>query len=450
MGHIFISYNHKDAEYARKLADSLRKRGFDVWIDDVIEYGSEWPLELQEHLDNCEQLLVIMTPASFQSKWVQNELNRAMRKNKPVFPLLLEGDEPWLSVEATQYTDVRGGKLPPEKFYELLKNPVASTRQVQPGPEPQNPPTSFRVSPTTILIFVLFALVAAAAFWGAQALIGSPEPTAVVPPTFTSSAPFTPVPSPTSIEAPVLTAVPLSDNLPGVGSEFSWPQDGMIGLYIPAGTFMMGSDNGSDDEGPSHEVTLAAYWIDKTEVTNSMYRQCVDQGRCKPPRDPEYYSANNYADHPVVYVDWEDAQRYCEWAGRRLPTEAEWENAARGPSGNLLPWAGSLDCLHANYGSCAGEAKAVGSYPQGKSAYGALDMFGNVWEWVFDKYDANYYKLSVSVDPAGPVSGKHNILRGAAWDTLDALKLRLTFRYNRDPNSTGGSYGFRCAAPAVP
>lgn len=449
MRHIFISYNHQDSEYARKLADSLRKRGFEVWIDDVIEYGSEWPLELQEHLDNCEMLVVIMTPASFQSRWVQNELNRAMRKNKPVFPLLLEGDEPWLSVEATQYTDVRGGKLPPEKFYELLRDTVASPGQARPVKEYKSPPKAFKVSPAAILIFALLILVGAAAFWGVRTLADPPEPTPVVLPTLTP-APSTPVPSPTPIETDAPTTVPIVENQPGIGSEFSWPQDGMTGMYVPAGPFRMGSENGSEDERPSHEVTLAAYWIDKTEVTNSMYRLCVDKGRCNPPQDRRYYSDNSYADHPVVYIAWEDAQQYCEWAGRRLPTEAEWEKAARGPSGNLLPWEGSLDCLHANYGGCTGDTKAVGSYPQGKSSYGALDMLGNVWEWVFDIYDTNYYKVSVAIDPAGAASGKHHILRGAAWDTTDALKLRLTFRYNRDPGSTGGSYGFRCAAPEIP
>ena len=107
MSHIFISYSHKDSDYAHRLAEALEKKGISVWIDDRIDYGTQWPRVIQEYLDDCLAFIVIMTPRSFQSDWVQNELSRAKRKRKPIFPLLLEGDEPWLSVEATQYVDVR-------------------------------------------------------------------------------------------------------------------------------------------------------------------------------------------------------------------------------------------------------------------------------------------------------------------------------------------------------
>ena len=121
MGHIFISYSRTDTEYAHKLADMLQSKGLDIWIDARLDYGSQWPLELQKQLDSCEAFIVIMTPRSFASEWVQSELQRAKRKLKPIFPLLLEGDEPWLSVESTQFYDVRGGQFPDARFYSALQ-----------------------------------------------------------------------------------------------------------------------------------------------------------------------------------------------------------------------------------------------------------------------------------------------------------------------------------------
>jgi TIR domain len=120
MGYLFISYSHKDRKYVSLLASRLEQEGFSVWIDERLDYGSEWPLELQQRLDACDALILVMTPRSLASKWVQNELNRAVRKEKPLFPLLLEGDEPWLSVESTQMVDVTGGTLPDDKFFDRL------------------------------------------------------------------------------------------------------------------------------------------------------------------------------------------------------------------------------------------------------------------------------------------------------------------------------------------
>ena len=129
-GHVFISYSHKDTNYAHALADNLQSIGFDVWIDERLDYGSQWPHELQMRLDSCDAFILIMTPRSYDSEWVQNELQRAKRKLKPIFPLLLEGDEPWLSVESTQYYDVRGKLLPDDKFHSDLKR-VTSIRERQ-------------------------------------------------------------------------------------------------------------------------------------------------------------------------------------------------------------------------------------------------------------------------------------------------------------------------------
>jgi len=130
MGHIFISYSHNDTDYAHRLADTLQAEGFDVWIDERLDYGSQWPQEIQKQLDACDAFILVMSPRSFASEWVQSELQRAKRKLKQIFPLLLEGDEPWLSVESTQYYDVRGEILPDVKFYSALRR-VASRHEGQ-------------------------------------------------------------------------------------------------------------------------------------------------------------------------------------------------------------------------------------------------------------------------------------------------------------------------------
>jgi serine/threonine-protein kinase len=270
----------------------------------------------------------------------------------------------------------------------------------------------------------------------------------------------TPEPTQITPESTATVALPSPTAEPESSADLG--SDGMRLIYVPEGEFTMGSNGGETDERPAHSVHLSAYWIDETEVTNAMFAEFLNQmgnqfeGNATWIMAPDsndtlqfyggaWRSVAGYEDYPIVKVTWYGANAYCAWAGRRLPTEAEWEKAARGTDGNTLPWGGSLDCLHANYGGCTGGAKSVGSYPQGASPYGVLDMFGNVWEWVYDKYGTDFYRQSPLADPVGPASGKHHILRGAAWDTADAKRLRLTFRYNRDPNLTGSTYGFRCA-----
>ena len=142
MGHIFISYSHKDKKYVHRLQQALQDEGFEVWIDDRIDYGTEWPTIIQKHLDHCDAFVVVLTENAYKSKWVQNELTRAGRKGIPFFPLLLQGD-PWLSVEATQYVDVRNGSLPQEDFYKRLQTVVPRKKNddlISPQPQPKPKP----------------------------------------------------------------------------------------------------------------------------------------------------------------------------------------------------------------------------------------------------------------------------------------------------------------------
>jgi serine/threonine-protein kinase len=199
-------------------------------------------------------------------------------------------------------------------------------------------------------------------------------------------------------------------------------KDGMTLLYVPAGPFTMGNDNGQPDEKPAHMVYLDAFWIDQTDVTNKMYALCVSAGACTSPsqtgsfRHSSYYGNSEFDDYPKIYVSWNDATAFCKWADRRLPSEAEWEKVARGTDGRIYPWGNDApnDTL-LNYNQNVGDTTAVGTYPKGASPYGALDMAGNVWEWVNDLYSSTYYQSSPSSNPPGPASGQYRVLRGGAW-----------------------------------
>jgi len=229
-------------------------------------------------------------------------------------------------------------------------------------------------------------------------------------------------------------------------------------IYVPAGEFPMGSVVGASDEKPVHSVYLDAYYIDKYEVTNAQYLKCVVAGACQA---AAYATDNqlNQDQQPVVGVAWDDAKTYCQWAGARLPTEAEWENAARGTDGRIYPWGNVLDDSKLNFcdHNCEFDWKdaaaddgyertaPVGSYPAGASPYGALDMAGNVWEWTADWYAPEYYGRSPGRNPPGPDSGELRVLRGGAW-LSDAYGIRAAYRNEYDPTSRYYAIGFRCAA----
>jgi formylglycine-generating enzyme required for sulfatase activity len=214
----------------------------------------------------------------------------------------------------------------------------------------------------------------------------------------------------------------------------------MIQLFVPAGEFEMG------DEGK--KVYLDAFWIDQVEVTNAMYEKCVDEGACGLPiiSSNSYYGKWAYRDYPVVYVDWFQANQYCGWAGRQLPTEAQWEKAARGTDGRKYPWGNTQPNPRlVNYkGSLIGESASSFRYPLGQSPYGALNMAGNVREWVADWFSPTYYQVSPYMNPTGPATGTERSLRSGAYDA-NAKEIMTYFRFRHEPQSAGLSRGFRCA-----
>lgn len=233
-------------------------------------------------------------------------------------------------------------------------------------------------------------------------------------------------------------------------------------VHVPAGWFTMGRDDGMDREAPTHRVYLDAFYIDRYEVTNAEYKECVDAGACPAP-DPSlpgsntrrsYYPNPDYANYPVIMVSWGDADAYCRWANKRLPTEAEWEKAAGwDPNTEAMydyPWGNSAptpDLL--NYGESGfADTTEVGSYPEGRSPTGAYDMAGNVWEWVNDWYSSDYYARSPERNPTGPASGTDKIYRGGSWRESNPAMVRVTFRGHTEPENFWVALGFRCAKSA--
>jgi formylglycine-generating enzyme required for sulfatase activity len=235
-------------------------------------------------------------------------------------------------------------------------------------------------------------------------------------------------------------------------------------VLVPAGTFPMGVPKGARDGGrdeyPRHDVQLSSYYIDTYEVTNGRYQQFVKGAGHRPPQHPKNPSRTlwqgttipeSIADRPVINVDWHDAAAYCRWAGKRLPTEAEWEKAARGVDDRRFPW-GDVEptSKHLNYNQqWIGEKTLmpVGSYEAGKSPYGVYDMAGNVWEWVADWYDPLYYEKSPPKDPKGPAIGTHKVIRSSGWHVETPL-VRIFTRVKSDPLNRNDSTGFRCAMDA--
>ena len=258
---------------------------------------------------------------------------------------------------------------------------------------------------------------------------------------------------------------------PAAGEAMTSPKDGMVVLYVPAGEFTMGSTEdealAKTHEFPQHQVYLDAFWIDQTEVTNAMFAQFLNEvgnqeggGRAwlnVPRTDPQLKLVDGvwspkpgFENYPAAELTWYGAEAYCKWAGRRLPTEAEWEKAARGTDAQIYPW-GNDDptCELTNYDffCWVRHSVSVGSYPEGQSPYGALDMSGNMMEVVADYYAADYYEQSPDRNPIGPATGEFRVAKGGSF-FMHEIDVRSARRANVLPTGSGPAVGFRCALPA--
>lgn len=505
---IFLCHASEDKPRVKELYHQLKEAGYHPWLDtfDLLP-GQTWRREIEKIIrDPYSLVLVCLSNNSItkrgvvqqEIKWALDILDQTPEGTIYLIPVRLEECETPERLSDLHWVDL----FEPDGFeyltraldYEINKRYVtpkpgsiapAKTRSARsPEPKPAPPKVPQIPSPQQLyeseplaqkllkplrdpiwqMIGVVVAIIGVAwavyAFYAGGNILATPAPTptiATVTAVSTQSIPLVNSPIPatdTQTAPPVPGNTPLPTYTPELPTNTPTPQsmtapDGAPMVLVPAGPFEMGSNQGEDDAQPVHEVTLAAFYIDQYEVTNALYRSCVEAGGCEQPACPERYEAETRKNHPVVCVSWDQAQKYCEWRGGRLPTEAEWEKAARGTEGREYPWGDKLpDGTLSNFYNDIGDTTPVGSYPDGVSPYGAYDMAGNVLEWVADWYDEKYYSSSPAENPPGPPNGELKALRGGSWPMYRFIYARASSRYSHRPDFQHDSIGFRCVAVA--
>lgn len=501
--HVFISYAHENGRFVRKLARDLAQQDLSVWLDqwDLPE-EADWDQMIRQAIRSCRCLLLVLSPAAVNSWVVYDQLVLALQTGKTIVPVLHQpcvlplplqdltcidftGHDyksalrqllayyfPEQSVQLELDTRAAWGGLSwswQHNFLPLLVETTGNSyktfiSQVITHYFPmQAVGLEYEAGAVALeeaarwswldrlltllwpgwlgpLILSLFLVAATFSFWPGDNSMTQPPVSAVV-----TLEVIRPLITPTSEPTPIETMVRF--------------KDGKIMVYIPAGEFLMGSvetdRRADDDEKPLHSIYLDAFWIDKTEITNSQYHLCLDAGECASPQKLGKRFEGNY--QPVIGINWLQAAAYCEWSGGRLPTEAEWEKAARGTDGRIYPWGDQFDGSRLNFCdiNCIADWKdqrandgykytaPVGNYPEGASPYGALDMSGNVWEWTADWYAPDYYAISPSKNPTGPASGQQRVVRGGSWYYY-GTDLRVANRHRDSPTYRYDNIGFRC------
>jgi formylglycine-generating enzyme required for sulfatase activity len=487
---VFISHAHQDADFAHRLADDLRREGYEIWIaPDSITPGERWVEAINRALQESGIFLLVSTQHAVDSEWVQDETNYAIElatKQQIRFIRL----------------DVRKADAPPLwtvrqhiSFRQSYRTALKQLLSALEGAAPVAPvSTDRRVKGVPIwgwvvgvLMLVVLSVWALNAFSVGRNGGGSDN----VTPRATEVAEVSDEATP----APTATPEPQAGDIRVVDRGRIRVEQ----VFVSTGSFMMGNEDGDNDQRPVHEVAIDAFWLDRTEVTNAQFAEFVaatghvttaeregggftydttaeDEDRLI--NDPVYTVGANWRHpqgptsdlegldaHPVTLISWEDAKAFATWAGGRLPTEAEWEYAARGSESIIYPWDArddTFDGVRLNFcdvncplGWAIKEkddgyalTAPVSSYPDGESWVRALDMAGNVWEWVNDWYDPYYYGRSPSpVDnPQGPAEGEKRSLRGGAWNYIEPFTY-LTYRHNDYPLKSNSFTGFRVVEP---
>ena len=497
MSHIFISYSHKDSKYVEKLEKKLIEEGFNVWIDKKrIRFADAFPESISKAIDTCEAFIVVVSGSSSRSEWVEREIIHAEESKKPIFPLFLKGRisrKTRFLLGNIHHLDVRDGSLPPKVFYENLPLGAKSGFEIINGNEDggtevvsffkriwvnakglftkaiKSLSKSFIVKITGIVFFIVITVISLklgfpsirAAFWPTSTATPTSTPTITITPSSTA----TKLPASTVSRTPTLTFTPTITLTPTLTSTPTPlplsinDSKGVKMILIPSGDFIIGYDNGVKAEKPQNTRHVDTFYIDKYEVTNSHYTECVEAKNCIPPYKNNsstrstYFGNPKYNDYPVIYVDWYMAKNYCEWRDARLPTEPEWEKAARGTDGRLYPWGNRIDYTFANYSNYVGDTTKVGSYEIGKSVYGVYDMSGNVSEWTNSLFYYYPYKTKEFEDDNNVLTPR--VTRGGDWRSDSVAKLRASYRegYNLYYQGKLENYdflGFRCARSIGP
>jgi len=464
MKKVFLSYSRKDLKFVEKLAEDLQQAGYDVWYDlSDIEGGDRWAIEIQNAIDNSDVCITVLSTNSIVSEWVEKEFLYASNLGKKVIPILHEWTTLPLWLMNIHYIDVQGRNY--QKNFPRLQVAIDEEEKsvLFPGPQKGGHVNSIWIGGIVgIGILILTTMFGLPVLKGKS--ISTPDMTQTgispaSPPTFTPvPATQTLPPSPTATEevTPTVTIIPT------LALEIKDVEDVEM-VLVSEGTFKMGCNRSTACEGPAHVVNLDSYYLDKFEVTNEQYSTCELDQHCNQPKNTRYYDDPNFAQHPVVFINWYMAENYCAWRGARLPTEAEWEKAARASGMEMFnyPWGDrfngdllnfcDINCTRSaknkSYNDGYSDTAPVGMYEGGKSPYGVYDMAGNVIEWVADWYDKEYYASSPAQNPLGPEYGTYRVLRGGSWyDNLN--NVRTFVRTSLSPTVAYNYVGFRCARSA--
>jgi formylglycine-generating enzyme required for sulfatase activity len=455
MAQVFISYSRKDLPFVEHLAADLKEAGLDVWYDvSRLGGGSRWRIEIENALKKSQYVIVVLSPDSVTSEWVEREILFASNLKRKIIPLMYRQCDLPLNYVNLNYIDVRGENYAQNFNALLMALDLDATSSILPSPLPKkSSPDKSRTGYAALIgvgVLIVFALI----FSLFIKAIFTPEPSPTVS-METTQAPLPSIPASMTLETNPPPSETLQSTVPSSSTEIPGVE-GMV--LVPEGIFTMGDNTRDIMEGPAHSVHLDAYYIDRYEVTNKQFMDCVDEGECDWPANissktrPSYYGNPEFDDFPVIYVSWDMARAFCTWRGARLPTEAEWEKAARGSDSRAYPWGrADVDCSRANYSVCGGDTVEVGSYESGKSPYEAYDMAGNVWEWVADWYQENYYATlgSNPSNPPGPAAGSERVIRGGSWINTPK-SISTTIRNSSDPSKIYNFVGFRCAMDANP
>ena len=466
----FISYSRVNSEFVVRLAKDLKAAGYDVWLDQLdIPKGARWDDAIEAAVERSSTFMIVLAPESIESQNVKDELSYAIDSGKHILPVVIRPCKIPLRLRRFQYVDFTD--KPYKESLSDIKRLLSNTQRIAQAPPPEAPVYEDTGSPSPLISgalpqpeflaplesfrepasenknqlqqFILpvgVAVLALAIVGGAVAFALNRNGASAVPPP-SPSITMTLTPAPPTM-TPTITPIPAPVEVPdehGVSMRLVRPSD-----------FIMGSDTGMEDEGQARLLYLDTFYIDKYEVTNSQYRACVTAGACLPPKKLNsstragYYNKPEFNSYPVVYVDWNMARNYCEWRGARLPTEAEWEKAARGPEGSVYPWGEEITCEEANFSGCQKDTAPVSSFADSVSTYGVYNMAGNVYEWVSSLYKAYPYDLfDGREDLEAP---GERVLRGGSWLSTDKEnEVRSAHREKADPSTAKENIGFRCA-----
>jgi len=430
---VFISYAREDVAFAQRLNTDLQRRGVATWIDELgIRGGDDWPTRIATALAGCKAVLVVVSPDSMASRWVQRELSFADAEGKRILPLIhRQCEQPrWFRLRFgnVQWVDFSEGSYEANlaelltSIEEMLALQVIAL-PVSPVPEPSPPPTPSGGTS----VHIGGDVSGQVAVGSGISQVGAVRAAAPKPETLT-------IASPIHLEL----------------------------VRVPAGEFLMGSDpakdrEADDNEQPQHSVYVPEFTIGKYPVTNVQYAAFV---RVMKHELPDHWEGGNIPagkeNHPVVNVSWHDAVAFCEWlsqeAGRpfRLPTEAEWEKAARGTDGQIYPWGDEPPTAElCNFDRNIGDTTPVGRYsPRGDSPYGCADVAGNAWEWTRSLYKGYPYDPADGREEldASEFIADLRVWRGGSWGNLQD-DTRCAYRLWSDPDLSLDVIGFRCVSP---